>query len=128
VTTFLHEHYLYEKTEVFEHSFYDYHFEALLEFLEALGQKTESLEEEKRETEKAGLSFVEVQRWVKEYCFAKEEKVIPENLFSSLKIDEFFKLFKIIDENILKQKHNRLSALLMNLEERRRNGWKTHHV
>jgi hypothetical protein len=74
------------------------------------------------------VNYVEAQKWVQEYCFAKQEKAVKGGLFTSLKIDEFFKLFRIIDENILKKKHNRLSALLMNLEERRRNGWKTHHV
>ena len=45
MTNFLHEHYLFEKTGRFEHSFYDYHFEALIEFLEALGDRTETLDE-----------------------------------------------------------------------------------
>jgi hypothetical protein len=47
---------------------------------------------------------------------------------SSLKADDYFKLFDLIDKKVLKAKCTRLSALLLNLRERRANNWQKHHA
>ena len=40
--------------------------------------------------------------------------------------NEYFKIFDIIDTKILKQFNKRLSALLLNLVERRSHNWQKH--
>ena len=47
---------------------------------------------------------------------------------SNLKADEYFQLFKIIDQRILRKNNTRLNALLLNLTERRANSWHKHHA
>ena len=50
--TFLQEHYQFTKTGDFKYSFYEFQFEALIEFLENLGEKYETIDEEKEEVSK----------------------------------------------------------------------------
>ena len=47
---------------------------------------------------------------------------------TNLKAEDYFKIFNIIDEKILRKKNTRLSALLLNLAERRSNNWQKHHA
>jgi len=46
---------------------------------------------------------------------------------NNLKADDYFKIFYIIDQKVLRSKNTRLSALLLNLTERRANKWQKHH-
>ena len=47
---------------------------------------------------------------------------------SNLRADDYFELFKIIDNRVLRKVNTRLSALLLNLTERRNNNWQKHHA
>ena len=47
---------------------------------------------------------------------------------NNLRAEDYFRLFAIIDERILRKKNTRLSALLLNLTERRENNWQKHHA
>lgn len=47
---------------------------------------------------------------------------------SNLRADDYFELFKIIDNRVLRKVNTRLSALLLNLTERRTNNWQKHHA
>jgi len=47
---------------------------------------------------------------------------------SNLRADDYFELFKIIDSRVLRKVNTRLSALLLNLTERRTNNWQKHHA
>ena len=64
---------------------------------------------------------------IKDIC-EKGVEPLESDVLGNLKADEYFKIFIIIDKNILSKKKGRISALLQNLEERRDNKWKKHHV
>lgn len=126
LSCFLWEYHKFTVTQEFQYSYYDYQFEALIEFLENLGDRYESIDEEKEE----GGSIAEAEKVMKQLTEdpTKEppQPVVEE--FTNLKANEYFKLFIIVDQNILSKKKGRISALLKNLEERRDNKWKKHHV
>lgn len=44
-----------------------------------------------------------------------------------MKAGDYFKIFEIIDLKVLRKQSTRLSALLLNLTERRNNNWHKHH-
>jgi hypothetical protein len=50
------------------------------------------------------------------------------NELTNLKPDDYFKIFAIIDDLVLRKVNSRLSALLLNLTERRSNNWQKHHA
>lgn len=50
------------------------------------------------------------------------------NQLTNLKPDDYFKIFAIIDDLVLRKVNSRLSALLLNLTERRSNNWQKHHA
>ncbi len=47
-------------------------------------------------------------------------------ILQNLTGDEYFRLFDYINNKIILKTHPRLSALLQNLEERRKNKWEKH--
>lgn len=127
--SFLSEHYQFVKTQEFHFSYYEYQFEALIEFLENLGEKYESIDEDAKEKEqKTENKYLEVEKILTDICQNLTEPPTDIKAMDSLKADDFFKIFIIIDKFILSKKKGRLSALLKNLEERRDNKWKKHHV
>ena len=54
-----------------------------------------------------------------------EDEIIE---ITNLKADDYFRLFNIIDKKVLRLVNSRLSALLLNLTERRSNNWQKHHA
>ena len=67
--TFLQEHYQFGKTGRFEYSFYEYQFEALIEFLENLGEKYETIDEEKEDDKgQKNSMFAESSKIIKAIC------------------------------------------------------------
>lgn len=52
-----------------------------------------------------------------------EDEIIE---ITDLSANDYFKLFELIDNKVLKKVNKRLSALLLNLEERRENKWEKH--
>lgn len=143
IKNFLEGYYNFHKNKVTELNFYEYNFEALIEFLENLGEKYESIDEkEKAEKGEKGdkedkddeapgkvYSFKEIEEKIRNFAELKKSYDTIEGL-DNLKADEYFKIMKILDELVLLNVKDgrRLKALLQNLDERRFNNWRKHNV
>lgn len=100
----------------------------MIEFIENVGEFYEKMDEagEKKDdktapyepAEKIVIELIDMVR-----CPPEEE--IEE--LTNLKADDYFKIFSIIDQKVLRKINTRLSALLLNLTERRTNNWQKHH-
>lgn len=129
ISTFLTKYYYFRQEKRIIDSYYDYYFEALIEFVENVGEFYEKMDEasEKKEdkttpyepAEKKAIDMIEMNN-------KPSDEEIEE--FVNLKADDYFKLFKLIDERVLRKNNTRLSALLLNLTQRRGNNWQKHHA
>jgi hypothetical protein len=126
IFTFLSKYYNYRNTTNIIDSYYDYYFEALIEFIENVGEFFEKMDDEKKDenissyeaAEKKVIDLIEMNE-------IPPEEEIEE--ITNLKADDYFRLFALIDQRVLRKVNTRLSALLLNLNERRNNKWLKHH-
>ena len=122
--SFLNHYYAFMHNEKIEDSIYDYHYEAIIEFIENIGEKYESIDEK---DVKGTNNYSEIRGHI-EGILKLTNSPNLDTLFKleSLTGDEYFQLLKRIDSTFIKAKFPRLSALLQNLIERRENGWQKH--
>ena len=135
--TFLAKYYYWRKTAKLVDSYYDYYFDALIEFIENMGDFYEKMDEsgdkkddKKEEKKEEKTAPYEPARNKIIDLIEMNEKPPEEEIeeITNLRAEDYFNLFAIIDERILKKKNSRLSALLLNLTERRSNNWQKHHT
>ncbi len=107
-------------------SYYDYYFEALIEFIENVGEFYEKMDEEKKDDKTSPYEPAE-KRIIR--LIEQDEKPPEEEIeeITNLKAEDYFRLFTVIDQRVLRKVNTRLSALLLNLTERRNNNWQKHH-
>lgn len=123
--SFLKHYYAFIHDKKIEDSVYDFHYEAIIEFIENIGEKYEGLEEKEKEHQ------VYSYEQIKHHIEAVLNVTAPPNLEILDKLDhfsgdEYFDLLEFINSSFIKAKFPRLSALLQNLVERRRNKWERH--
>jgi hypothetical protein len=131
--TFLAKYYYWRKTSKLVDSYYDYYFDALIEFIENMGDFYEKMDEsgdKKDDKKEEKTAPYEPARNKIIDLIEMNEKPPEEEIeeITNLRAEDYFNLFAIIDERILKKKNSRLSALLLNLTERRSNNWQKHHT
>lgn len=128
IFTFLAKYYYYRNTKQIIDSYYDYYFDALIEFIENVGEFYEKMDEAGEKKEEKTDPYEPAERIVNDLI---DQKVVPpeEEIeeITNLKADDYFKLFNLIDKRVLFNTNSRLSALLLNLTERRANNWQKHH-
>lgn len=128
IFTFLSKYQYFRKEGKIIDSYYDYYFEALIEFIENVGEFYEKMDEASEKKEEKTAAYEPAEKAIIELIDEKRcppEEEIEE--ITNLKADDYFKLFNIIDQKVLRKCNTRLSALLLNLTERRTNNWQKHH-
>lgn len=123
--SFLRHYYAFIHDKKIEDSTYDFHFEAIIEFIENIGDTYDSVDEKERNDRPTYYEEA------KAHVLAILNITSPPNkekleLLENLSPDEYFKLLDIINADFIKKNFPRLSALLQNLVERRKNKWQKH--
>jgi hypothetical protein len=131
--TFLAKYYYWRKTAKLVDSYFDYYFEALIEFIENVGDFYEKMDEsgDKKDDKKEEKTAPYEPARIRIIDLIEMNQQPPEEEIeeiTNLRAEDYFSLFAIIDERILRKKNTRLSALLLNLTERRSNNWQKHHA
>jgi hypothetical protein len=117
---FLNEHFNKERTTGDDASeLAEIFVEAIVELVEKLGEKFET-------GDKKSEGFDQVYKLVENSVKNKKPLGEIDLQVNNLSCDDFFALFKLLNDEILSKYYTRISALLQNLEERRENGWKQH--
>lgn len=91
--------------------------EAVIKIIEKVGERFE--------TSGSGGQVPEVFESIKKTVTQKADN-FGDYSYDKLTSDEFMDILEYLNINLLKAHYSRVSALLVNLEERRRNGWKLH--
>jgi hypothetical protein len=113
--SFFSHFYSYTKDKQIEDSIFDFYFEAIVEFIENIGDKYESLEEAKTTG-----NYNEVEQHCEDILTngtAPKYEIIDK--MTTFTKDEYFELLQSLNSVYMKAKFPRLSALLQNLVERR---------
>lgn len=134
IYSFLQGYYDYFVAENRSLNYYEFYFEALIEFLENLGNKFEEIDEKDKadkedDAQSKAQNLPEVEEKLRQYCNL-EKKFDVINGFGDLKAGEYFNVFKVVSDICLPKARDgrRIIALLQNLEERRFNNWKKHNA
>ena len=125
---FLTHYYAYVHDKQIEDSVYDYHYEAIIELIENVGEKFDTIDEKEKEKEqKQNYSYNEIKKHIEEVLKLSQppKKEIIE-LTAFFTGDEYFELLSFINSAYMKKNFPRLGALLQNLIERRNNNWQKH--
>jgi hypothetical protein len=123
--SFLKHYYAFKHDNKIEDSVFDYHFEAIIEFIENIGEVYEELGEKEKEVR--DYDYHEIRSHVNavlSLTAAPSTQML--DLIEYFNGDEYFKLLHYINDQLIRQNFPRLSALLQNLVERRSNKWVKH--
>lgn len=111
---FIHQCYKFHKESNHKYSLYGYIFEALLRLVETLGNSIDFLNKKSSKDDK----FASLMALIKDYCDFKKYPQNPDEiaeLSANIHVNQYFDIFELIDQKILKVNDLRLSVLLLNL-------------
>lgn len=125
--SFLKHFYAFKHDNLIEDSVYDFHYEAIIEFIENIGSSYDEIGEKEKEAKQVPYSYNTVEAHILA-ILKLTEKPEPKTIeqIEHFNGDENFKLLESISAAFIRQNHPRLSALLQNLVERRKNKWEKH--
>jgi hypothetical protein len=122
--SFLRHYHAFKNENLIEDSVYDFHFEAIIEFIENIGEVYEELGEKEKEVQ---YDFAAVRGHIGQVLGLTAAPITATlDQIEYLNGDEYFKLLAFINDTLIRQNFPRLSALLQNLVERRSNKWMKH--